>query len=70
MPILPGIRSNELYQRRFISQTADDYFELLYQTEKLVNNTANSKLGIGIHSLRAVSPEAICEILNQLLWYT
>ena len=52
------------HQRRFISQTADDYFELLYQTEKLVNNTANSKLGIGIHSLRAASPEAICEIFE------
>ncbi len=53
-------------QRRFISQTADDYLDLFYQTEKLVNNTANSKLGMGIHSLRAASPESICEIFESV----
>ena len=53
-------------QRRFISQTADDYLDLFYQTEKLVNKTANPKLGMGIHSLRAASPESICEIFESV----
>jgi len=53
-------------QRRFISQTADDYLDLLYQTQKLVDNTANSKLGMGIHSLRAASSESICKIFESV----
>ncbi|MDG2198826.1 MAG: formimidoylglutamate deiminase [SAR324 cluster bacterium] len=54
------------HQRRFISPTAHDYLDLLSQTKKLVDNTANSKLGMGIHSLRAASPPAICEILESV----
>lgn len=41
-------------QRRFISQKIDSYLLLLQETAKVVSSNPNSRLGFGIHSLRAV----------------
>ena len=41
-------------QRRFISKTIDDYFHLLDDSANAVLNHANARLGLGVHSLRAV----------------
>jgi formimidoylglutamate deiminase len=49
-------RDPELRQRRFISKSIDDYFDLLYASEISVNQYLGAKLGFGVHSLRAVSP--------------
>ncbi|WP_163710017.1 formimidoylglutamate deiminase [Mangrovibacterium lignilyticum] len=41
-------------QRRFISATPDDYFNLLESSKKAVDYYENARLGFGVHSLRAV----------------
>jgi formimidoylglutamate deiminase len=41
-------------QRRFISKTTDDYFQLLDDTAHAVSKYSNARLGFGVHSLRAV----------------
>ena len=54
-------------QRRFISKTIDDYYNLLESSEEATKNYKNANIGIGIHSLRAVKGEDIktlCENLN------
>ncbi|MBX2969078.1 MAG: formimidoylglutamate deiminase [Cyclobacteriaceae bacterium] len=52
-------------QRRFISQTIDDYFQLLDDTAHAVSNCATAKLGFGVHSLRAVKPEDVMRTFEQ-----
>lgn len=52
-------------QRRFISPTIDNYFDLLSDTEKVVGNNQNSRLGFGVHSLRAVDPSDIVSTYQQ-----
>ena len=42
-------------QRRFISQTLDDYFELLDVSASAVVKYDNALLGFGVHSLRTVN---------------
>ncbi len=41
-------------QKRFISQTVDDYFHLLDDTAAAVKNFSDAWLGFSVHSLRAV----------------
>jgi len=41
-------------QRRFISPTIDDYFQLLDASAAVVKGEAHASLGFGVHSLRAV----------------
>jgi formimidoylglutamate deiminase len=48
-------REPSLQQRRFISKTVDDYFNLLQATESCVKKHNGARLGFGVHSLRAVS---------------
>lgn len=54
-PATPG-------QRRFISQSADDYFHLLDQSEVAIKKYQHANLGIGIHSLRALEPSELAAI--------
>jgi len=54
------------HQRRFISPTIEDYYELFERTKKTTQEHAHSNYGFGIHSLRAVRPEDIIKILNEL----
>ncbi len=46
-------------QRRFISQTTDDYFKLLDASSHVIRNYENASLGFSVHSLRAVNLEDI-----------
>ncbi len=52
-------------QRRFITPTIDNYFQLLSDSEKVVANNHNSRLGFGVHSLRAVDPSDIISTYQQ-----
>ena len=57
-------------QRRFISKTIDEYYNLLESSRKATKFYENASLGIGIHSLRAVKGEdikTICENLKNNL---
>jgi len=49
-------------QKRFISDTIDDYYGLLESTEKACLHYDHANLGIGIHSLRGVAPEDAAEV--------
>lgn len=51
-------------QRRFISKTTEDYYQLLAASEKATKNYIGASIGHGIHSLRAVKSEDIKEVLN------
>jgi formimidoylglutamate deiminase len=47
-------------QRRFISDSRDQYFKLLDASRTAIVNQSHARLGFGVHSLRAVSaPEVI-----------
>jgi formimidoylglutamate deiminase len=52
-------------QRRFISDSVDDYFELLSASAAVVNHYQGAKLGFGVHSLRAVGAADIFKTLEQ-----
>jgi formimidoylglutamate deiminase len=52
-------------QRRFISKTIDDYFHLLDDTARAVATFQQAKLGFGVHSLRAVTPEDVVNTFQQ-----
>lgn len=41
-------------QKRFISKTVDDYFTLLEASEAVVKKNRHARLGLSVHSLRAV----------------
>jgi len=53
-------------QKRFISATINDYYKLLEATEKAVKYQEHANVGIGIHSLRAVTPQDIISICQNL----
>jgi formimidoylglutamate deiminase len=46
-------------QRRFISNTADEYFKLLEASAAVIKNQSHARLGFSVHSLRAVDFEDI-----------
>ncbi len=52
-------------QRRFISKTVDDYFQLLDDTAHAVSKYSNARLGFGVHSLRAVESNEIKRTFEQ-----
>jgi formimidoylglutamate deiminase len=52
-------------QRRFISKDLDSYFHLLDDTAHAVSNYRGAKLGFGVHSLRAVSSDAVIKTLRE-----
>src|SRR6185369_3568182 len=39
-------------QKRFISKTVDEYFQLLDASKKALKNYSDSSLGLSVHSLR------------------
>jgi len=52
-------------QRRFTCGTVDDYFRLLDDSKKILENYADARLGFGVHSLRAVKHDDIITTFNQ-----
>lgn len=53
-------------QRRFISKTIDDYYSLLESSRHASKLYKNARVGIGIHSLRAVKGDDIKKVCNGL----
>ena len=53
-------------QRRFISNSLDEYLELLEASSSSVNKFGTARLGHGFHSLRAVNEESIRLFFDQL----
>jgi formimidoylglutamate deiminase len=52
-------------QRRFISKTVDDYFRLFVYTERTLAAYGDARIGLGVHSLRAVALPDIVETIRQ-----
>lgn len=52
-------------QRRFISNTVDDYFKLLDSSRQAVACYEDAKIGFGVHSLRAVTAQGIIVTCNE-----
>ncbi len=52
-------------QRRFISATIDDYFQLLDDSAHAVTHYPKAQLGFGVHSLRAVAAHDIMDTFHQ-----
>ncbi|CAN5185858.1 formimidoylglutamate deiminase [soil metagenome] len=52
-------------QRRFISKTPGDYFQLLEASKKVIKNYDHSRLGFSVHSLRAVDLKDIVATFQQ-----
>ena len=44
----------QLRQKRFISKTVDEYFELLEASKNILKNYSGASIGFSVHSLRAV----------------
>lgn len=55
----------EDYQKRFISETVDDYLKLLNETAIAVGQYEQATLAYGVHSLRAVDMENIQRLMDQ-----
>lgn len=53
-------------QRRFISQSIDDYWRLIESSEIAARPYTNANVGIGIHSLRAAPLEHVKIILSEV----
>lgn len=51
-------------QCRFISHTLEDFYKLLADTKANAHHYKNVNVGLGIHSLRAVSPETVVHLLE------
>lgn len=51
-------------QRRFCFQNTDQYFRLLEDCGRAIKSLTNSRLGFGVHSLRAVQTEDILRIVK------
>ncbi len=49
-------------QKRFISNTVDDYYKLLDSSIIACNDYKHANIGIGIHSLRGVTPKDVAEV--------
>lgn len=52
-------------QRRFISKNTEDYFRLLDDSARAVQNQSHALLGFGVHSLRAVGHQEIIQTFIQ-----
>ena len=52
-------------QRRFISKTVDEYFQLLDDSANVVKDQKHAQLGFSVHSLRAVDLTDIITTYNQ-----
>jgi formimidoylglutamate deiminase len=52
-------------QKRFISSTVDEYFQLLDDSANVVKDYAHAQLGFSVHSLRAVNLQDIITTYNQ-----
>jgi formimidoylglutamate deiminase len=52
-------------QRRFISKTVDEYFQLFDASKSAIRNYSNTSLGFSVHSLRAVDLEDVKSTFNQ-----
>jgi formimidoylglutamate deiminase len=52
-------------QRRFIFKSVDDYFRLLDDAASVVKPISTSRLGFGVHSLRAAEASDIVKIFNE-----
>ena len=57
-------KSPESRQRRFISESPDDYLKLLEASVEASRNYENANVGLGIHSLRAVEGSDLIEAIN------
>jgi formimidoylglutamate deiminase len=53
-------------QKRFISATIADYYELLESSDTAAKGYDKANVGIGIHSLRAVKPEDVVRVCADL----
>jgi len=53
-------------QKRFISDTIEDYFRLLEATKASVNSYRGANWGTGIHSLRAVRPDDVIRLTREM----
>jgi formimidoylglutamate deiminase len=51
-------------QRRFLMESCEEYFNLVNDCQKLVAKEKNVKIGMGIHSLRAATPEQVIKIFD------
>jgi formimidoylglutamate deiminase len=51
-------------QKRFISKTVDDYFQLLDDSAHAIQNYSHAQLGFSVHSLRAVDLNDIVTTYN------
>jgi formimidoylglutamate deiminase len=51
-------------QKRFISKTVDDYFQLLDDSAHAIQNQSHAQLGFSVHSLRAVDLKDIITTYN------
>jgi formimidoylglutamate deiminase len=52
-------------QKRFISKTVDEYFQLLDDSAHSIRSQSHAQLGFSVHSLRAVALEDIITTFNQ-----
>ncbi|RAW03546.1 formimidoylglutamate deiminase [Pseudochryseolinea flava] len=52
-------------QRRFISKTIDEYFQLLDDSAHVVAHAPHARLGFSVHSLRAVKPNDVVRTFEQ-----
>ncbi|MCB1025405.1 MAG: amidohydrolase family protein, partial [Acidobacteria bacterium] len=52
-------RPPEEDQRRFISKDTDEYEKLFLASQKVCESYEGANIGVGIHSMRAVDPQAI-----------
>jgi len=51
-------------QRRFISKNVSDYWKLFEASQSAISYYDKATIALGIHSLRAVAPEAVVETLS------
>ncbi len=51
-------------QRRFISKNVDEYLKLVEATKDACVKYSGSRLGVGVHSLRAVNPKDLQEVVR------
>ncbi|MCB0855413.1 MAG: formimidoylglutamate deiminase, partial [Bacteroidetes bacterium] len=52
-------------QKRFICAELDDYVKLIEASQKVVEKASWASLGVGVHSLRAVTPEDVIRTVQE-----
>jgi formimidoylglutamate deiminase len=52
-------------QKRFISKTVDEYLHLLDDSAEFIKSKSHARLGFSVHSLRAVTPVATVQTVEQ-----